>query len=499
VKGIKNNKLLIGYIALFVGFLTLFLSRSYYQIPYVSNWDTVDFVLGVEQFDLLKMQPHFPGYPYFIVGGMLFNQFIEHPLFALISFNQTLLISSSLPIYFLARINLKQGQAWFLVLLVQSISYVSLLSTQAMSEAAAIAISWWFIWSVQISLHHRSLALRMIPLFLFSILLGIRLSYIPFGIALLFLVAVDWRSFQGIKRINRIVIQIFFAIFFQFIWVAALAASEGGWRPFLALAFGFVNGHFQDWGGTATVDESNIVARTVYLISNNLFWNGLFSQELLLLSLYLVAIITFIFVIKSSTNVSWQVFDYLLITVFSANFFWALLAQNIEKPRHIGPLLGIFCFLIFVKILQVQTRRKFIYPLLVGIVSAQLYVGINNMSLQQKEAPAVYQLADYFSLNNEKVVLYTWEETRVLSYLDVPFKHERVFTFEYFLQAKKRYADHHIYLTNKVVAGFQSQGIDISNTVQEVKTFSSSSFIDPVYHTITVYKWTGLEGSREVE
>ena len=38
--------------------------------PFAASWDEVDFVLALDRFDLLAMQPHFPGYPYFVLGAM---------------------------------------------------------------------------------------------------------------------------------------------------------------------------------------------------------------------------------------------------------------------------------------------------------------------------------------------------------------------------------------------------------------------------------------------
>lgn len=74
-----------------------------YASPYVRTWDEVDFTLALERFDLLAMQPHFPGYPYFILGGWIINQWIHNGLKALSIFNTLAALSAVLPIFWLAR------------------------------------------------------------------------------------------------------------------------------------------------------------------------------------------------------------------------------------------------------------------------------------------------------------------------------------------------------------------------------------------------------------
>lgn len=54
--------------------------RFFYVSPFAATWDEVDFTLALKQYDILAMQPHFPGYPFFILGGMITHLFIENPV-----------------------------------------------------------------------------------------------------------------------------------------------------------------------------------------------------------------------------------------------------------------------------------------------------------------------------------------------------------------------------------------------------------------------------------
>ncbi|WP_156774292.1 hypothetical protein [Fictibacillus arsenicus] len=103
--------------------------------------------------------------------------------------------------------------------------------------------------------------------------------------------------------------------------------------------------------------------------------------------------------------------------------------------------------------------------------------------------PAVYQSANYLAQKDEESVIYTWEETRVFQYLDVPFEHKRFYTYDLFLQDKKYNKNKKIYVTNHLIEGFKEQGIDVSDHLEEVKTLRSNELFDPVYDEITLYRW----------
>jgi hypothetical protein len=55
-------------LCLFVGvFILYYLTRS----PFLDEWDSLQFALGLRQFNLSKHQPHPPGYPLYLFPGWL--------------------------------------------------------------------------------------------------------------------------------------------------------------------------------------------------------------------------------------------------------------------------------------------------------------------------------------------------------------------------------------------------------------------------------------------
>jgi hypothetical protein len=107
------------------------------------------------------------------------------------------------------------------------------------------------LWSWMRAMERRSPRRVLAVLFLFSVLMGIRLSFAPFGAALLWLLTVkiaDWRA-QGKRVWPRVLLFLLAAASFQALWIAGLVLSEGNLPGFLTLASGFIAGHFSEWGG----------------------------------------------------------------------------------------------------------------------------------------------------------------------------------------------------------------------------------------------------------
>ncbi|WP_052659420.1 hypothetical protein [Bacillus alveayuensis] len=462
-----------------IGILLFYMVQN--SLSRVSSWDEVDFALGVVQYDLLRMQPHFPGYPYFILGGMLFSTFLQDPIKSLVYFNIFIYITSFFPIYQLAKTAV-QNRGLFVTSFVVSFPFLTVITVQPMSEGAAIAAMWWFLWSLIYARNQNRQWLKLLPSFLFSILLGIRLSYIPLGIGLIWLWFEEWRDHKNWKKI---IVHLLFALFFQSVWIFGLILSEGSLHSFLSLAISFINGHFSDWGGAITVEsDGSIGERLSQFVLYNLLWTGISGQSVILSILYLVLLgIALAFSIKGRLTL-----DVLLISSFVAYFFWALLAQNIEKPRHVLPLASICVFFIWKKCLLSFRKRTFIW-FMTAVFVFQAYVSIDLLVKQKNETPAVHQFIHFLNEQKEPFIVYTWEETRVMEYENVSFQHKRLMTYSLFLQDISYYEDRTIYVTNHVVEGFEQQGFDISNRLEKVAEFSSSEIFDPVYSKIILYKW----------
>ncbi|MFD1358806.1 hypothetical protein ACFQ4X_12885 [Fictibacillus halophilus] len=477
----KTNKLLSAIVIILIVFI--FFIRFMYSVSFPSTWDQVDFVLALDRYDLLAMQPHFPGYPIFIFGGMLVHLFIENPSLALSVFNGIITVSAAVPMYLLARRYVDRVSSLAVTLVLQSSVYFMILVSQPMSEGAAIGVLWWFLWNLMIGFDNNKIRYQLLPLLLFSILMGIRLSYLPLGIGLLFL---WWFDYKRNKDSIRLAGFILLAVLFQMIWVVALIMTEGSLDGFMKLSMAFVTGHFTSWGGTVVDTHEPFYTRLYELVINNIIYVGMFAKSSFLLIGFVA--ISIIALLKNKTDEAGNFLKkhYVMLTLLLIYFLWNLFAQNVEKPRHSYPITLMLLFLWLVSIAGKHTLLKWAC---MGLAVMQLIIGIPILKEQAAKNPAVYQTANHLAQQDEEIVVYTWEETRVFQYLDVPFEHKRFYTYDLFLQDKKYNKNKKIYVTNHLIEGFKEQGIDVSENLAEVKTFKSNELFDPVYDEITLYRW----------
>ncbi|WP_458411906.1 hypothetical protein ACNQFZ_13740 [Schinkia sp. CFF1] len=455
---------------------------------YASTYDQVDFALALERYDLLAMQPHFPGYPYFILGGYFFHQWISDKAASLTLFNIIMYASAVIPIYRLSRIKFSKPLSLLISALVYSAGYVILMVNQPMSEGAAVAVLWWYIWSIYVADEKQNLWSKILPLLLLSVLLGIRLSYLPFSIGIVLPFYKQWKNRK--LEIKQIATLGLLAIFFQLLWVGAVAVTEGSLLGFMKLALAFTDGHFNDWGGTVASTNGSLLERAFKLIGINIIWIGTAVGSYLIAGMYII----YIFCILKAVH--WDILKklkhnflaQLLMVLISSYFLWALFAQNIDKPRHIIPIVSLSLFCLFVVVLsKFQNRMMIAFSCVFLCIHA--YHTISLLNEQVNALPATYQLADYLEKKGNQFVVYTWEESRVFTYLDEPFSYKEIYTYSKFLHDKSYYKNKEILLTDKVVEGFKSQGVDLTGRVEVVKKFSSNSLFEPVYNKIALYRW----------
>lgn len=472
-----------------VVFLIVFGCQLLYINPFVSSWDQVDFALGVERFDLLAMQPHFPGYPFFIFGGKIIHLFGVAPDKSLTVLSILLSASSLLPLFNLLREFLNRSFSMVSAALILTSSYCVIMVNQPMSEGSALAVFWWNLWSLHYALKSKNENAVLLPLAFLSLLLGIRLSYLPFSIGVLYVLY--WKVKNKQLTIKKLIPFSIYGILMQMIWILALIISEGSFISFLKLSLAFATGHFTDWGGAVESSQLNIFERFIALVWKNIIWTGISAESTIIFVLFIILIISNyrILLIKNHNK---NPLLFLMYTLFLSYFLWALLAQNVEKARHALPLIVLLLFFICIKLFL--RKISIIMGMLATLLLCfQTYNSVTHLREQVTEKPAVYKMNEYVEKLNGPVILYTWEETRVLQYLNAPYKHKRIETYDIFRYDSKNYHDRAILLTDKVVKGFMSQGINVKGKIKKLKTFQSNELFDPIYHKITLYQWIDVK------
>jgi hypothetical protein len=93
-----RTKLAVGLFAALL-FSFIISTRLYYKFPYLYSWDSVQFALSIEHFDVIKHQPHPPGYIFYSFGLKFLDSFIKDPNFTMIVINIASTIIASLFLY----------------------------------------------------------------------------------------------------------------------------------------------------------------------------------------------------------------------------------------------------------------------------------------------------------------------------------------------------------------------------------------------------------------
>lgn len=71
----------------------------------------------------MVIQPHFPGYPLFILGGMITHLLIENPVQSLGIFNAIMALTAAFLMYWIARRYVSQTNALIVVAVLQTSGY----------------------------------------------------------------------------------------------------------------------------------------------------------------------------------------------------------------------------------------------------------------------------------------------------------------------------------------------------------------------------------------
>ena len=77
-------------------------TRIPFRSRYLYNWDSANFALGLERFNLNEHQPQPPGYILYITVGRFFNFFLDNPNNALVLLSIISSVAAVVGIYLLA-------------------------------------------------------------------------------------------------------------------------------------------------------------------------------------------------------------------------------------------------------------------------------------------------------------------------------------------------------------------------------------------------------------
>jgi 4-amino-4-deoxy-L-arabinose transferase-like glycosyltransferase len=531
---------------LWLGIVSAAVLRLRYGQSGPAQWDDVDFVLALQRYDLAAMQPHFPGYPVYVLAGMLLHAWIGEPY-------RTLAVLSALSsgatvglLYLAVRPWFGRGLALAAAWLYGALPLTWVLGTQAMSDAfGALVATALAAACVQVVVQEtaRKKALWLLAAgTLYGLLLGVRSSYIALGVLPVWAGVAYLRvQRQGWKDVAAAVLA---SALVCVMWVYAMVVNSGGWLPFWQMATSFTEGHFSDWGGTYSADQP-VLARLYIWTARQVLGAGFgtpwgtdaesparwISAGLLAISLtgLLIAALrkkqlplqkeqqtlqkeqqtlqrehqtlqkehqTFkltqrgipLFQTVTSFAKDRRVL-YLLLWLLPYAV-WAFFAQNVEKPRHVLPMMAPLC------VGAVWGLRAWGRIVLtagtVGMVLAMSFVGLSTVAQgAQVQAPAV-QLTAFLQAEPQNFIVFTYEEERVIHYLAPAIQTIRLRRFEDFQTAVLNHPHNRLLLTDSVLRGFRRPELEALS--RPLASFHGNQWLYPTYHDITLYELPAADG-----
>ncbi len=387
---LNRNQLYLLFI-----FIAILATRLASSIYYIEDIDSLRFALSLYEYDILNLQPHFPGYPIFCFVAKIFYYFSGNMG---ISFSAIGALSTFFIIYFslqLANTDIKSPEGLFMAFIIFFNPMVWILSNRYMPDlmgfAIALAVLYYFIFPDG-NKNHLS-----IGYILAGLLCGTRLSYFPL---VLIPFIKNLQEGNALKKLNYFIIGIV-------AWLIPMISIEG-FTNLINSAKKQTVGHFMDFGGTA-ITENNWIDRLLNVIesiwSDGLggywiarSWQTMFFSAflLMLIAIGLYTIIT-----------NWKYEKYLRRTIrcIILYFFWILLFQNvIYKSRHVLPILLILFIILTIGIEFIINRKSKTLNIIAIIFSISLIQITGNLVMDHKKPVAISQLKDNINSNYTTII-----------------------------------------------------------------------------------------------
>jgi len=377
------------FILFFIGSI---LTRIISSIFYIEDIDSLRFGLSIYEYNISKLQPHFPGYPVFSFFAKCIYFFIDNMG---ITFSLIGGLSIFSIIYFSLKITELKPNSYlglFIAFLILLNPLMWLMSNRYMPDLMGLAI---MIGSFYYLKHNKNNTFSIpIGFFLFGILAGVRLSYIPF-------LLIPIMSCLIYRRKKFLLVSSLLLGFL--IWLIPLIFFTG-FNELWLTALEHTKGHFNDYGGTVYT-ENNWWARLVSFFRSIWadgfagYWIGR-SWITLVISLYLVyyfleSIKNFKKILKDNSSIKIMVYSLIIYSI------WILLFQNvIYKSRHIMPIVLILIMLFSLGQKYINSDwMKFQRYLHLSFISFLFMVSM-VLILQHKKPTAIAQTKNY--LNNKE-------------------------------------------------------------------------------------------------
>lgn len=324
------------------------------------DYDSIGFVRALDQFDLQKLQPHFPGYPVFVALGRLAHMLIASPLVAAQTVSAAAAAVTAVALW---QIVAPRGGARAAATALALYAFAALpwlLGGAALSDMTATALA-------ALAFAAFDGAPAASGLFI-ALMLGARASYWP--------IALSWGAAIWLWQIAAWRRAAVGAVAGTLLWLVPFLLLVG---PSAALSLGrtHLHGHFTIWGGSIATSPG--LWPRALAFARDLFLDGLVPHAWLLAAAAIV-------VASTRPRAPSAKALAVLALPYAA---WAFFAQNIvEQPRHALPLV-IGELVVLALWLAPHPRRA------LAVVALFAAASIPLVRARRDSAPAAAQAADW--------------------------------------------------------------------------------------------------------
>ena len=378
-------------------------SRLLSTIYYIEDLDSLRFALSMVDYNVAKLQPHFPAYPVFCWTAKLFYAIIRRYALA---FSLLGGLSTFFTIFFTLKIAKIQsttslGKTAIFVIFMNPLLWLmgNRYMPDTMGVACLLASLYFTTLQTESRKHDLLCYTNCVGFLLAGILLGIRLSYLPLLVPALF---VRLKHPQRLKYIIAGTIGIL-------VWLIPLLWITG-WNALITAAQTQSQGHFSDFGGTVST-HPKLWFRLIKLFES--MWAdgfGLYWRDRHFTTACLTIIIGIIVVLNWRTLKKWTTEKLLGNDSLFLNpafigcivyLVWIFLGQNIiHKSRHVLPLLPFLALGIAFACNRIvgtpvnNRLRKITWGVVIIFFLCYSYVTL-NMVVQHTKPTAIAQIHEY--------------------------------------------------------------------------------------------------------
>ena len=388
-----------NHLYLLILFILCFSSRILTSIYYIEDIDSLRFALSLYDYDITKLQPHFPGYPVFC--------FIAKIIYLLTgSMGITFSIIGGVSVYYLIYFMLKLDNndaaslvGLFMIFVIFFNPLVWLMSNRYMPDIMGLAIVTAILY--QLIFRSKKMSSLYCGYFLSGVLAGIRLSYLP-------IILFPFIS-ELIKNKNRLNLLSLFLLGI-FLWLIPLIWITGFDNLWLS-ALNHTQGHFMDYGGSIFT-EKNLSIRFFHLVESiwadgmGGYWIGR-SWVTVIFSFLIATLLIFGFV-NIINNWKFEKSLKIIMSCILIYLLWVFFSQNIiYKSRHILPALIVLFIILSVGFKYVITKHSVVLNTTVFLFVFLLIQITRTLVWDHKNPSAISQLKNDLIQNNISTIVST--------------------------------------------------------------------------------------------